>query len=238
MARFGFWKGKDAAPEPSPAPPAPDAYHLPYGNAEFDRVYNLVFSDNLLAWNARHKAAGTPIEPLFADDYREAALRRFAEDELQDSRYRLLAYNRLRRHGVDVGPAKALGVVIEMPQKGGLDTLAASAFGPVIYINQKPHVTFMEDRRERACEHGVTLVGLCNPLLELAPPAVGPRLPPPSVVPQVRITVLSNAGRHVFDGTEAELERDVPTFTVLRMSGLVVKTIVDRVLAEQHATRH
>jgi hypothetical protein len=238
MARFGFWKSKDATPVQRPAPPAPDAYHFPYGKPEFDRVYNLVFNDNLLAWNARHNAAGAPIEPVFADDYREDALRRFAEDELQDSRYRLLAYNRLRRHGVDVGAAKALGVVIEMPQKGGLDTLAASAFGPVIYINQKPHITFMEDRKERACELGVTLVGLCNPLLELAPPAAGPRLPPPSVIPQARITVLSNVGRHVFDGTEAELEREVHTFSVLRLGGLVVKTIVDRVLAEQRATRH
>ena len=61
-----------------------------------------------------------------------------------ESRVRMLAFNRLRAMGLPTPAKQLLGTIIEFPQRGGLDTLAAFADGRVRYINQTGHPAIFE----------------------------------------------------------------------------------------------
>src|SRR5262245_30957121 len=98
----------------------------PYKLAEINFLYNALFCDDPLQF--RPSGAEAPAEwqaALFDPRPDAAAIRRIAENQDEESRVRILAYNWLRRHKHSVPPRQLLAVIVEVPVAGGLDVLAA-----------------------------------------------------------------------------------------------------------------
>lgn len=143
-------------PPPPPAPPPVASGFAPYKNDAFNQIYNLLFCDNRDLFRASRKSPEDGPWIVLADNPSVDALRAIAEDESQESRLRMLAYNRLREMGASVPTKKLLGVVVEVGLEHGLDVVAAYPDGRARYINQVEKMS----------------------VFETAPPEVAAKIPP------------------------------------------------------------
>jgi hypothetical protein len=102
----------------------------PYPQKEINFIYNLLFCDNPARFRPRDGEQPTPWQRLLFNEKPDArAVAALAEDQTQESRVRVLAYNWLSRNHHPVPKRKLLGVVVEVGFDAGLDTLAASRMG-------------------------------------------------------------------------------------------------------------
>ena len=122
-------------------PSAP--FYRPYGDKTADFLYNLLFCDNpdLFRNGEQDESA---LATVLSGAATHEALEMIAVDPDIESRVRMLAFNRLRAMGLPIPAKQLLGTIIEFPQRGGLDTLAAFADGRVRYINQTGHPAIFE----------------------------------------------------------------------------------------------
>jgi hypothetical protein len=183
-------------------------FHRPYRGDGQNFLYNLLFCDDLSLFRTTDAPPSTgPLAILLSSAPRTEELERIAKDETQESRFRILAFNHLLARHVTVPARQLLGVVIEVPVDGGLDTLAAFVDGRMRYINHSEKVAIfeatpsgMESERQaliRASEEAVARTG----------PWDKPRRPPPSAG-DVRFTFLVSDGLYFGEGPLSEMERD------------------------------
>src|SRR5262249_13170948 len=85
-----------------------------------------------------------PLGTVLSGAATRASLEKITVDPAVESRVRMLAFNRLRAMNVPIPAKQLLGTIIEFPQEGGLDTLAAFADGRVRYINKTGHPGIFE----------------------------------------------------------------------------------------------
>jgi hypothetical protein len=107
--------------------PSAPFYH-PYRDKAADFLYNLLFYDNPDLFRSGEQEKSALATVLSGAATREA-LERIAADPDIESRVRMLVFNRLRAMGLPAPAKQLLGTIIEFPQRGGLDTLAAFATG-------------------------------------------------------------------------------------------------------------
>jgi hypothetical protein len=88
----------------------------------------LLFCDNPDLFRSGEQEKSALATVLSGAATREA-LERIAADPDIESRVRMLVFNRLRAMGLPAPAKQLLGTIIEFPQRGGLDTLAAFATG-------------------------------------------------------------------------------------------------------------
>jgi hypothetical protein len=130
-----------AAANRSPAGPP----YAPYADSTANDIYNLLFCDDARGFAPKDGQAPAPWQvALTREPANVSELTALADDSAQGGRVRYLAFARLRALGQPVRPKQLLGVIIEMPQDGGLDTLAAYSEGGVRYINQSGKMVFFE----------------------------------------------------------------------------------------------
>ncbi|HEX6039592.1 hypothetical protein [Longimicrobium sp.] len=178
------------APIPIKAAPR----HEPYRDATCNDIYNLLFCDDGRA-------------PVGAMDDSVATLRAIAEDESQEGRNRMWAYNLLREKGESVPSRILLGTIVEVHLDGGLDVLAAFTDGSVRYINHSEKMGFVEGHVAQLAEHIRILLEVSGFIANQIGPWTGERLPPP---PQgeVRTTFLVSDGLYFGQGSYKELRGD------------------------------
>jgi len=100
------------------------------------RFYNLLFCDEMARFKPRPgRAPASWQAALFGADTAPDAVKNIAAAETAESRVRLLAFNWLREHEQPMPPRTLLGVIVEVPVRGGVDVLAAYLDGEVRYIN-------------------------------------------------------------------------------------------------------
>lgn len=176
----------------------------PYSDEHANKIYNLLFCDDAELFRG---LAGGPLDVLFDKNADSLAVARIASNTGEESRVRMLAYNWLRQHGQMVPPKILLGVIVEMPQDGGLDTLAAYVDGRVRYINQSGRMAVVETAPAVAAEKAKALLEASQKAVAVIGPWDKPRLPPP-VLGKVRLTFLVSDGLYFGEGKIEVMERD------------------------------
>ncbi len=207
--------------------------YSPYSNDGINRIYNLLFCDNISSFTPTANQEPPPwLATLFSEPPDIPALETFASDSSQEGRLRSLAYSRLRSTGKRVATKILLGVVVEMPLAAGLDTLAAYSEGGVRYINQTGKMAFFE---------GVTSL---QPLVQnlfrasqMIVDRIGPweraRLPPPKSG-NIRLTFLVSDGLYFGEGPTPQMQRDPAAGQVIRNASTLLNQVVT--LATQSKT--
>ena len=182
--------------------------HNPYKDAYINRIYNLLFCDDLELFRANtYKAESGPWVVLLAESAEQGALSALAADTTLEGRMRALAYNRLRAEGAPVPVRQLLGVIVEVPQPGGLDTLAAFVEGGVRYINQSGNVSVVEDRGSQVAALARELVAASQAMVDRIGPWTEKRLPPPQAG-TARMTFLVSDGLYLGEGPLDALQKD------------------------------
>lgn len=182
----------------------------PYRTEELNTVHNMLFADD----------AGQ----LFGEAPDSRVVQAIARDSNEESRVRLLAAQWLRANGQQPHAPELLGVVIEVPLDGSMDTLAAYADGRVRYINQTGRTAVFEGAPPDVAQQARTLVATAIPAFIKA------ARQKPSFAPgagQLRFTFLSQDGNRVTEGYFSDIVRDELAKPVLeqgqRLLDLVVK---------------
>jgi len=182
----------------------------PYGTEELNTVHNMLFADD--------------VGQLFGEAPDVRVVQAIAQDPNEESRVRLLAAKWLRTNGHTPAAPEILGVVIEVPLDGSMDTLAAYADGRVRYINQTGRTAVFEGAPPDVAEQAKALVAIAIPAFIKAKPQK------PAFAPgagQLRFTFLSQDGNRVTEGFFSDIVRDDLAKSVLeqgqRLLDLVVK---------------
>lgn len=192
----------------APAPAASSGLHHPYGRADLDFMYNLLFCDDLdLFRNPKTETPAAVWKTLLAEPPDKAALLDVAAQESQEGRLRALAYNRLRWEGEAIPVKTLLGVIVEVPLEQGLDVLAAFSDGGVRYLNQSGKIAVFEGEGTPVTEPAKALLETARPIIDRIGPWTEQRLPPP-VIGNVRMTFLVSDGLYFGEGPFAALQKD------------------------------
>jgi hypothetical protein len=196
-------------------------------------IYNLLFCDDIELFRAgEHKESQGPWLAVLAENLDSAALREMAEDPAQESRLRVLAYNRLREAGEPVPAKKLLGAIIEMSFDEGLDVLAAFPDGRLRYINHSEKMAVFEASPP-------DIEAKIKKLLEVSQPAVNrlrpwdqARLAPPAKG-IVRMTFLVSDGLYFGHGPFDQMQKDPMGGPILAASTDLLQAVVDATIRQQ-----
>jgi len=184
------------------------AYYAPYKDPGHNHIYNLLFCDNWSLWakDKEENRTGTRAA-LFSPEINADALFRVARDEQEESRYRLLAYRRLQEIGLEIERRILMGVVVEVPMDGGLDTLAAFPDGRVRYINHSGRLVILETMIPAVIEAVATLTRAALAVVDRIGPWEKQRLPPPAA-PVERFSFLVSDGLYFGQGKYPDIMKD------------------------------
>jgi hypothetical protein len=213
------------------APPTASAVlYKPYSESHVNFLYNLLFCDDISLFKNEKSVRGEGLWPtLLAEKPDLKALQKIAEDEGNEGRARAIAFNRLRALGQKVPAKKLLGVIVEVPQKGGLDVLAAFAEGGVRYLNQSGKVAVFEGDGHPVEKLAKELVEVSQPVVSQIGPWDKKRLPPPKLG-NVRMTFLVSDGLYFGEGPFDALQKDPMGGPVLAKAAQLLQRSVDSAL--------
>jgi len=118
---------------------------MPYKDEAANRIYEMLFCDNEDLYRPDKKfLTGYPWNVIYSNEYKPEELKKITIDDKNESRLKLLAYNKLRSNGNKVLEKELLGVIIEVGLDSGLDVLAAYSDGTARYINYSEKMIFWE----------------------------------------------------------------------------------------------
>ena len=207
--------------------PAQSASYAPYKEQHANFLYNLLFCDDLnLFKNDEATKSSTMWATLLADKPDFAALEKIATNPEEESRGRVLAYNRLRAGGHAAPSKQLLGVIVEVPLQQGLDTLAAYPDGRVRYLNQSGKVAIFDGGPPEVETLAKELVSVSQGLVNAIGPWDKERLPPPRSG-NVRITFLVSDGLYFGEGPFQALQRDAMGGPVLAKAAQLLQASVE-----------
>jgi hypothetical protein len=204
----------------------------PYAQPGINQIYNLLFCDELSAYNTRPGETPAPWQTiLFSAPISDDAVRALAEDRSAESRVRILAYNLLRERGKAVPKGKLFAVIVEMPLDNGLDVVAVFADGTIRYINQSGKLAVVEGGLAETQPVAGRMLDASQRIVSIIGPWEKQRLPPPAK-PNVRLTFLVSDGLYFGEGPMSVMERDANAGPIIREALNVVlilkKAVVDR----------
>jgi len=202
------------------------AAHGPYRNAAVDRIYTMLFCDAPGAFAPADGATPAAWQSmLFTDSPDAAAVRALADDAHAESRVRALAFGRLRAMGEAVAPKTLLGVVVEVPLEGGLDTLAAYVDGSVRYINRTGRLSIFEGGVEAIAPAARALLEASRAVVARIGPWDKPRLPPPTAG-NIRLSFIVSDGLYFGEGPMSVMEREPLAGPVIERAGALLQRVV------------
>jgi hypothetical protein len=198
----------------------------PYKQPEINFIYNLLFCDDLSLFELKNGEPPTYWHlALFSQPPDVEAIRNIAENQDEESRIRALAYNWLREHGHSVPSRQLLGVIVEVPVAGGLDTLAAYPDGRVRYINHTGKLAVFEGGVELLDAKAKSLVASAIPAVNTMGPWEEKRLPPPTKG-NVRMTFLVSDGLYLGQGPFALMEKEPLAAPVIQNAGGLLQIVM------------
>jgi len=201
------------------------AIYSPYTSESSNVIYNLLFCDDLAAFKVKPGASPTHWhQVLFSEPGDVAALEALAADVNQEGRIRYLAFSKLRGLGKSVPPKISLGVIVEVPLAGGLDTLAAFSEGGVRYINQSGKLVVIEGV-ENFSLMVKRLFAASEPLVARIGPWDKPRLAPPKQS-NVRLTFLVSDGMYFGEGPMLVMEHEALAGPVIHCATALLQAVV------------
>ncbi|WP_158881794.1 hypothetical protein [Rhodanobacter sp. L36] len=213
--------------------------HAPYKESYANFLYNLVFCDDPGLFRNDNTAKGNGFwAVLLADEPDYAGLEKIASNPEEESRARVLAYNRMRAGGCVVPAKLLLGVIFEVALEQGLDTLAAYPDGQVRYLNQSGKVAIFDGGSAYVEALAKELVAVSQPIVNAIGPWDRKRLPPPPT-DYVRMTFLVSDGLYFGEAPFATLQRDAMGGPVLaKATELLQACVAAAVKSEQGPHEH
>jgi hypothetical protein len=208
-------------PMPDPRPP-----YSPYGLEASNEIYNLLFCDDPKAFAPR--PGETPADwqaALFTEPESADRVRALAGDASMDARVRVLACAWLRTHGHAVEGKDLLGVIVEVPLDGGLDTLAAFADEGVRYINQTGKMSIFEGPIAALSPRVKRLFEASRAVVARIGPWDKARMPPPRRG-HVRLTFLVSDGLYFGEGELSVFQRDSMAGPVIHAASELLQQVV------------
>lgn len=200
--------------------------YAPYKSEAANEIYNLLFCDDLGAFTAISPGQqATPWQLVLASNPIDMpSLAALAADQTQEGRVRYLAFQRLRLSGQTVPQRQLLGVIVEVPLSGGLDTLAAYTDGGVRYINQSgkmliaESVPLFEPLVARLFEASQLVVSRIGPWNEARrePPRAG----------RVRLTFLVSDGLYFGEGLLSAMQQERLAAPVIQRATELLQAVV------------
>lgn len=199
------------------------AFYRPYGRSDLDLVYNLLFCDDPRLFESNRPKSQSTLAQVLSATATTEALERIADSDAEESRVRLLAYNRLRGKHARVTPGILLGVVVEVPVAGGLDVLAVFKDGRIRYVNHSGRLAVIETPPDQMAIKGDRVMRAGEAAIGRIGPWDKARLPPPQNG-RARLTFLVSDGLYFGEGPRAALARDA-------VGGPVLSAATDLLLA-------
>jgi hypothetical protein len=204
-----------------PRPP-----YSPYRDDAANAIYNLLFCDDPKAFAPRSGEAPADWQAaLYAEPVSADRVRALSADRAVDARVRMLAYHWLQSHGHTIDGKELLGVVVEVPLDGGLDTLAAFADEGVRYINQTGKTSIFEGPIAALSPSVKRLFDASRAVIARIGPWGKPRLPPPGR-DRVRLTFLVSDGLYFGEGEMDVFQRDAMAGPVIQAAGELLQRVV------------
>jgi hypothetical protein len=198
----------------------------PYATSEINYIYNLLFCDDLSLFKPRQDQDLAPWqETLFSKNPDQVAIETIATDSMEESRIRALAFNWLRQNGQTIPNREVLGVIIEVPLEGGLDTLAAYSDGRVRYINQTGKLAVFEGGPPEVQSMAKQLVAISEATVAKIGPWDKPRLPPPSRG-HIRMTFLVSDGLYFGQGPYGIMQKDPSAAPIINQATKLLQLAV------------
>jgi hypothetical protein len=206
-------------------------FYRPYARSDVNTIYNLLFCDNPELFRAGGAKAPGALGAVLAKNTSGDELERIAGSEDNESRVRILAFNRLRASQRTVPERKLLGVVVEVPLPDGLDVLAVFRDGRMRYINHTGKLAVIENATAEMAALGQKVLTAGEAAVDRIGPWDKPRLPPPKLG-NVRLTFLVSDGLYFGEGPQRSLARDRIGGPVLAAGGELLAAIVAASTAE------
>ncbi|MDO9599282.1 MAG: hypothetical protein Q7J47_16310 [Azoarcus sp.] len=197
----------------------------PYAEAQTNLMYNLMFCDNAALFKPQTGAHAADWQAiLFADRPDPGAIAGLAADEGQESRVRILAYNWLSANGRPVPGRRLLGVVVEVPVQGGLDTLAVYPDGRIRYINHSGKMALFDAVPSEVATKIAELMASSQLAVDRLNPWNKPRLP--ASKENVRMSFLASDGLYFGEGPFAAMEREPMAAPILMRASELLQFVV------------
>jgi hypothetical protein len=206
--------------------------YAPYAQAESNQIYNLLFCDKPEGF--RPAANEQPVAwqaILFGDPPVADSILALAQDKTQESRVRALAFNWLSANGHQVPARQLFGVVVEMPMRGGLDTLAVYADGSIRYINHTGNIAVIENGNadiEFAIER---LLHVAQDVVNRIGPWKKTRLPPPAKG-KTRLSFVVSDGLYFGEGPAEVMQNEPQAGPVVREATKLLQLTVKLVTGD------
>jgi hypothetical protein len=205
----------------------------PYKEDSVNFMYNLLFCDDASLFKKVNDEKSAYWEDVLFLKPNEKSVRVLAENIEEESRVRILAYNWLRENKSTITKGILLGVIIEVPLEGGLDTLAAYSDGRVRYINQAGKLVVVELGGSAEIENlAKELVGVSISVVKKIGPWEHGRLPPP-VKGNIRMTFLASDGLYFGEGPRAIMQKDPTAAPVINKAVQLLQAVVNKALENQ-----
>lgn len=202
----------------------------PYKEDSVNFLYNLLFCDEPSLFDIANGGNPTYWEEALFSSPNESRVRELAESTEEESRVRVLAYNWLRKNKKPLTKGVLLGVIVEVPLEGGLDTLAAYSDGRVRYINQTGKLTVVESGGSAEIEKlAKELVGVSIPVVKKIGPWENVRLPPPAKG-NIRMTFLVSDGLYFGEGPLAMMQKEPMAAPVINKAVQLLQSVVNTTL--------
>jgi hypothetical protein len=222
-----FAENRDRAP--------PHAFYRPYKNPGINQLYNLLFCDNFSLFGTGEALSG-PLFEVLSDRPDREELERISNDLDVESRVRALAFRRLQAMNVSVPSGRLLGVILEWPQKSGLDVLAAFPDGRLRYINHAEKLATLEVASPELIDQADELLRVSQPIVDRSGPWDRPRLPPPEG-DLIRMNFLVSDGLYFGQGSHSALMEDPYAPPVINAALRLLHMLVDAALAKDKKSR-
>lgn len=212
--------------------PPSGPFHRPYRDESLNRIYNLLFCDNL---SLLHTLTGS-LGVVMSNDVDRDTLDRIGNDLDEESRTRAVAFSRLRAMKVSVPRKRLLGAIIEVPLDNGLDVIAMFDDKRLRYINQTEKVVFFEDTPPDIAEKAGEVLRLSQMIVNKSGPWNEPRRPPPKGNLN-RMSFLVSDGLYFCEGDYGAIMRDRSTAPVMNATGELLVMVVDAALEKERRDR-
>lgn len=204
-------------------------FHHPYGDEAKDFLYNLLFCDDAALFRPRDGQAEGPLAAILAPAPDIDVLREIAGDQKEESRYRALAFNRLRETGTEIPRFVLLGVIVENHMDVGLDVLAAFTDERVRYLNHAASPAIFEGAPEPVALKAAELVMRSQAIIDKIGPTDEPRRPPPAVG-DLRLSFVVSDGLYFGEGPFDVLASDRTARAVVGCAGELLSLVVEAAL--------
>lgn len=198
----------------------------PYGNKEANFIYNLLFCDEASLFKPKNESSPTYWETALFLKPHEEKIREIAENNKEESRIRVLAYNWLRNNNNPVAKGILLGVIVEVPLEKGLDILAAYPDGRVRYINQTGKMTIIEGGSRQIEILAKELIKNSQPIVTQIVPWDKARLPAPAIG-NIRLTFLVSDGLYFGEGPFEIMQKEPMAAPIINKATELLQVVVN-----------